>query len=84
MNSNKFNVADNIGQNPSGDDGFGSTTNTRHFTGQAAVAVDGSLQANLNLCGGSPVQVGPGTVFEAVNQDQATGTLDDHHPGREV
>ncbi len=56
--------------------GAGSTTNTNvsNFTGQAAVAVDGSLQADLNLCGGSSVQVGPGTVFESVNQDQATGT----------
>ena len=42
-----------------------TNTSVSNFTGQAAVAVDGSLQANLNLCGGSPVQVGPGTVFEA-------------------
>ena len=74
VNSNEFNVADNIGQNPSGDDGFGSTTNTT-FSGQAAVAVDGSLQADLNFCGGSPVQVGPGTVFEAVDSGTGTWTI---------
>ena len=40
-----------------------TNTSVSNFTGQAAVAVDGSLQANLDLCGGSPVEVGPGTVF---------------------
>ena len=83
MNSNKFNVADqitNCGQgacNPKGDDGLGSSTNTSvsNFTGQAAVAVDGSLQADLNFCGGSQVQVGPGTVFEAVDSGTGTWTI---------
>ncbi len=74
VDSNKFNVADHIGQNPSGDDGFGSTTNT-NFSGQAAVAVDGSLHADLDFCPGSQVQVGPGTVFEAVDSGTGTWTI---------
>ena len=75
VNSNAFNVADQIADcghancTPSGSDGLGSTTNSSvaGFTGQAAIAVDGSLQARLDLCGGSPQQVGPGTVFEGFN-----------------
>lgn len=74
--SNGFNVADQIADcqgsgncSPTGSDGSGTTTNSNvsNFTGQAAVAVDGSLEARLDLCGGSLLKVGSGTVFEAVN-----------------